>query len=197
MIILFGLAGSGKGTQGKALSEIFGWRWLSVGEAIRQAGGYEEIINNGGLIPDEDVIKLMDKQIRKAEDEGFDVILDGYPRDEAQAEYMMNTMADRIDGAVILEVPKEELYERLRLRGRDDDKEKASIDRRFEIFEQNICSILPLLEAKNIPIERVDGVGAVEDVTNRLTKVIKKFSPNATEQENDVNGGEIERSYGE
>ena len=197
MIILFGLAGSGKGTQGKALSEIFGWRWLSVGEAIRQAGGYEEIINNGGLIPDEDVIKLMDKQIRKAEDEGFDVILDGYPRDEAQAEYMMNTMADRIDGAVILEVPKEELYERLRLRGRDDDREKTSIDRRFEIFEQNICSILPLLEAKNIPIERVDGVGAVEDVTNRLTKVIKKFSPNATEQENDVNGGEIERSYGE
>ena len=45
MIILFGLAGSGKGTQGKALSEIFGWRWLSVGEAIREHGGYEEIIN--------------------------------------------------------------------------------------------------------------------------------------------------------
>ena len=72
MIILFGLAGSGKGTQGKALSEIFGWRWLSVGEAIRQHGGYEEIINNGGLIPDEDVIRLMDKQIKKAEDEGFE-----------------------------------------------------------------------------------------------------------------------------
>ena len=67
MIILFGLAGSGKGTQGKALSEIFGWRWLSVGDAIREHGGYEEIINSGGLIPDEDVIKLMDKQIKKAE----------------------------------------------------------------------------------------------------------------------------------
>ena len=197
MIILFGLAGSGKGTQGKALSEIFGWRWLSVGEAIRQHGGYEEIINNGGLIPDEDVIKLMDKQIKKSEAEGFDVILDGYPRDKEQAEYIMNNMADKIDGAIILEVPKEELYARLALRGRDDDKEKESIDRRFEIFEQNIYSILPLLESHNIPVERVDGVGKIEEVTNRLVEVVKKLNPEATEQTNDVNGGEIEKSYGE
>jgi len=197
MIILFGLAGSGKGTQGKALSEIFGWRWLSVGEAIRQAGGYEDIINNGKLIPDEDVIKLMDKQIQKSEDEGFDVILDGYPRDAEQAKYIMDTMADKVDGAIILEVPKDELYDRLALRGRDDDKEKESIDRRFEIFEQNIYSILPLLEAKNIPIERVDGVGAVDEVTDRLVEVVKKFNPSATEQLDDVNGGEIEKSYGE
>ena len=197
MIILFGLAGSGKGTQGKALSEIFGWRWLSVGEAIRQAGGYEDIINNGKLIPDEDVIKLMDKQIQKSEDEGFDVILDGYPRDAEQAKYIMDTMADKVDGAIILEVPKDELYDRLALRGRDDDKEKESIDRRFEIFEQNIYSILPLLEAKSIPIERVDGVGAVDEVTDRLVEVVKKFNPSATEQLDDVNGGEIEKSYGE
>ena len=197
MIILFGLAGSGKGTQGKALSEIFGWRWLSVGDAIREHGGYEEIINTGGLIPDEDVIRIMDKQIKKAEDEGFDVILDGYPRDKEQAEYIMNTMADKIDGAIILEVPKEELYERLALRGRDDDKEKDSINRRFEVFEQNIYSILPLLEAKNIPIERVDGVGKIEEVTERLVATVEKINPDATEQSQDVNGGEIEKSYGE
>ena len=197
MIILFGLAGSGKGTQGKALSEIFGWRWLSVGEAIRQHGGYEEIINIGGLIPDVDVIKIMDKQINKAEDEGFDVILDGYPRDKRQAEYIMDTMPSKIDGAIILEVPKEELYERLALRGRDDDKEKASIDKRFEIFEQNIYSIIPLLESHNIPIERVDGVGKIEEVTARLVDVVKRINPDATEQLNDVNGGEIEKSYGE
>ena len=197
MIILFGLAGSGKGTQGKALSEIFGWRWLSVGEAIRQAGGYEEIINQGGLIPDEDVINLMNKQIEKAEDEGFDIILDGYPRNKTQAEYIVANMADKLDGAIILEVPKEELYNRLALRGRDDDKEKASIDRRFEIFEQNIYSILPLLESKNIPIERVDGVGKIEAVTERLVEVVEKINPGATRQSDDVNGGEIEKSYGE
>ena len=197
MIILFGLAGSGKGTQGRALAEIFGWRWLSVGEAIRQTNEYDDIINQGNMIPDADVIKLMSKQISKAEDEGFDVILDGYPRDKAQAEYIMNTMADKVDGAIILEVPKEELYERLALRGRDDDKERASIDKRFEVFEQNIYSILPLLEAKNIPIERVDGVGKIEEVTARLVEVVEQMNPDATEQEQDVNGGEIEKSYGE
>lgn len=197
MIILFGLAGSGKGTQGKALSEIFGWRWLSVGEAIRQHGGYEEIINNGGLIPDEDVIRLMGKQIEKAEEEGFDVILDGYPRDRVQAEYIAENMADKIDGAIILEVPKDELLERLALRGRDDDKERDSIMRRFGIFEENIGQILPLLEAKGIPVKRVDGVGAVEEVTGRLVAVVKEFNPDATEQESDVNGEEIEKSYGE
>ena len=197
MIILFGLAGSGKGTQGKALSELFGWRWLSVGEAIRQTGGYEEIINKGNLIPDEEVIEIMNKQIEKAEAEGFDLILDGYPRDEKQAEYIAENMAEKIDGAIILEVPKEELFERLALRGRDDDKDKKSIERRFEIFEQNIDSILPLLEAKNIPIERVDGVGKIEDVTARLVTVVEKMNPDATEQVQDVNGGEIEKSYGE
>ncbi len=197
MIILFGLAGSGKGTQGKAVSELFGWRSLSVGEAIRQTGGYEEVINKGHLIPDEDVIKMMDKQINKAEDEGFDVVLDGYPRDVQQAEYIMNTMSNKINGAIILEVPKEELYQRLALRGRDDDKERESIDRRFEVFEQNIGMILPMLEAKNIPIERVNGVGDIEEVTARLVDVIKRMNPDATEQLQDVNGGEIEKSYGE
>ena len=197
MIILFGLAGSGKGTQGKALSEIFGWRSLSVCQAIRDTGGYTEATNKGELIPDEDVINLMNRQIEKAEAEGFDVILDGYPRTATQAEYIVNNMAEKIDGAIILEVPKEELFNRLELRGRDDDKEKSSIERRFEIFEQNICSILPLLNRVNIPVERVNGVGKIEDVTNRLVDVIKKFNPSAVEQINDVNGEELEKSYGE
>lgn len=197
MIILFGLAGSGKGTQGKALSEIFGWRWLSVGQAIRETHEYDEIINAGNLISDDDVIKIMNKQISKAESEGFDVILDGYPRDAVQARYLMENMPEKIDGAIILEVPKEELFERLALRGRDDDQERESIERRFEIFEQNITEILEILKAKNISIQRVDGVGTVGEVTDRLVDVVEEMVPDAREQDNDVNGGEIEHSYGE
>ena len=197
MIILFGLAGSGKGTQGKALSEIFGWKTLSVGQIIRDTGKYTEVTKAGLLIPDEDVIELMNEAIGKTEAEGFDAILDGYPRSRAQAEYIVNNMPEKIDGAIILEVPKDELYERLAIRGRDDDMDRESIDRRFEVFEQNIYSILPLLEAKNIPVERVDGVGKIEEVTARLVEVVKKINPNAIEQENDVNGDEIEHSYGE
>ena len=109
----------------------------------------------------------------------------------------MQTMADKIDGAIILEVPKEELYNRLALRGRADDLERESIDRRFEIIEQNIDQILSLLQTKNIPVERVSGLGKVEEVTARLAQVIKSMNPNAIEQQDDVNGGEIEKSYGE
>lgn len=197
MIVLFGLAGSGKGTQGKALAEIFGWRTISVGQAIRDTGKYDGIINYGKMIPDEDVIKLMSDKIAINEAEGYDTILDGFPRNTAQAQWLMDHMADKIDGAIILEVPKEELYERLALRGRDDDKDTDSIDRRFEVFEQNISSILPLFEAKNIPIEHVDGVGAIEEVTDRLVAVMQQLNPDATPQNTDVNGEEIEKSYGE
>ena len=102
MIILFGLAGSGKGTQGKALSELFGWRTFSVGQVIRDTGQYANIIDHGNLIPDDDVIRLMSEQIEKAENEGFDVILDGYPRNEYQAKWIMENMAEKIDGALRL-----------------------------------------------------------------------------------------------
>ena len=197
MIVLFGLAGSGKGTQGKALSELFGWRTLSVGQVIRDTAKYADTINHGNLIPDDDVIALMNAQIEKIEAEGFNIILDGYPRDEYQAKWIMDNMAEKIEGAIILEVPKEELYERLSLRGREDDLDKESIDRRFEIFDQNISAILPLFTEKGIEIRRVDGVGAVEAVTDRLVKVVQELVPGATIQENDVNGDEIEHSYGE
>lgn len=197
MIILFGLAGSGKGTQAKALSEFFGWRTFSVGQVIRDTGKYANITDKGGLIPDDDVISLMTEQIEKATAEGFDIILDGYPRTEYQAKWLMEHMKDDIDGAIILEVPKEELYQRLELRGREDDKDRAAIDRRFEIFEQNIEPILEQLKQNNIPVKRVDGVGEVGTITGRLIATIKELDPNATKQLADVNGEEIEKSYGE
>ena len=142
MITLFGLAGSGKGTQGRALAELFGWRWLSVGEAIRQTGGYDDIINGGNMIPDEDVVRMMSKQIDKAEAEGFDVILDGYPRNVMQTEWILKNMPGKLNGAIILEVPESELLERLALRGRDDDKERASIEKRFSIYNENIVKMV-------------------------------------------------------
>ena len=138
MIILFGLAGSGKGTQGKALSELFGWRTLSVGQVLRDTGAFAETLRKGELVNDDEVIRLMNEQIDKLEQEGFDIILDGYPRNVYQATWIMNNMAEKIDGAIILDVPKDELLERLTLRGREDDKDAASIEQRFKIFIENL-----------------------------------------------------------
>ncbi|MBQ3263917.1 nucleoside monophosphate kinase [Candidatus Saccharibacteria bacterium] len=201
MIVLFGLAGSGKGTQSKALSEIYGWRWISTGQLIRDNGNFNHLIDGGNMISDEDVTKMLERELDKTDAEGYDVILDGYPRTAAQAEWIINREKDKLYGAIILDVPKDELYNRLYQRasldGRVDDQEKSSIDRRFEIFEQNICSILPLFEAHNIPVVHVNGVGTEGEVTDRLCEVCEKLDPGAIEQNDDVNGGEIEKSYGE
>ena len=94
-------------------------------------------------------------------------------------------------------MPKDELYERLALRGRDDDLSRESVERRFEISEQNFYAISNLLKAEDIDIVKVNGVGSVEEVTNRLVDVMKEIVPGARVQTADVNGGEIERSYGE
>lgn len=197
MIILFGLAGSGKGTQGKALAELFGWRTLSVGQVLRDTGEFAETLKRGDLVDDNDVIRLMKEQMDKAEAEGFDVILDGYPRDVTQAKWMMENMPEKINGAILLDVPKEELFERIALRGREDDQDRATIEHRFDIFEKNIADMAGMLKEKGIEIVKVNGVGTVEEVTNRLVDVVMEMVPGARIQVNDVNGEEIERSYGE
>lgn len=206
MIVIFGPAGSGKSTQGRKIADTYGLRWLSVGQVLRDTGDFDEILKKGELVDDATVVELMDKQIAFADAEGMDVILDGYPRDMEQVNIMLNDSSnffDKLSGAIVLEVPKEELWERISGRGREDDTREV-VERRFEIFEQNICSILPLLIERNIPVETVNGVGDFEDVTKRITKVIQKMMPgivkvmaldNPESIENDAL--EREKSYGE
>ena len=207
MIILFGPAGSGKSTQGRTIADKYGWKWLSVGQVLRDTGEFDEILKSGELVDDMAVVKIMNEQIARAYSEGMEVVLDGYPRDKKQAEIMLadeeSEFFDKIDVAIVLEVPKDELWKRIELRGRSDDTEEV-LSRRIEIFEQNIYSILPLLEQKNIPIEKVDGVGEYEEVTERIDKVVREVMPDATEVfntedldviENDA--VEREKSYGE
>ena len=196
MIILFGLAGSGKSTQGNILAEKYGWRWLSVGQVLRDTGRFDQTLREGGLVDDNEVIRLMNKEIQRADDDGIDVILDGYPRDEYQAKWVAENMADRIDGAIWIKISKEELWKRIELRGREDDT-KDAVERRFKVVEQNICSISNLLKAKNVQIVEVDGFGKLDEVTERLSAEIEKMMPEAMVQENDVNDKNDEKSYGE
>ena len=153
------------------------------------------------MISDDDVTNLLARELDKTDADGYDVILDGYPRTAAQAEWIIDREKDKLYGAIILDVPKEELYNRLYMRagldGRVDDQEKASIDRRFEIFEENIHAILPLFEKANIPVLHANGLGDPGEVTDRVVDICQSLDPGAFTQNDDVNGGEIEKSYGE
>ena len=207
MIIFFGPAGSGKSTQGRIIADKFGWRWLSVGQVLRDAGEFDEILKKGELVDDGTVVKLMNKQIEFAEAEGMNIVLDGYPRDTKQTEIMLADKSTeffgKIDGAIVLDVPVGELWKRIEERGRSDDTEEV-VKKRFEIFEQNICSILPLLEKKNVPIFRINGLGTFDEVTERIIKVVREMMPDAPEVWKDDEADSIEndaisreKSYGE
>ena len=171
MIILFGLAGSGKSTQSEMLAEKLGRVWLSVGQVLRDTGKFTDTLNSGELVDDNVVIGLMSDKINEAFAGGKDVILDGFPRDAVQAEWVAENLADKIERAIYIDVPKEELLNRIKLRGRDDDTDE-SVKKRFEIVEQNIYTILSLLKAKNVPISHVNGVGAIEEINERLLEQI-------------------------
>jgi len=167
MVILFGLAGTGKSTHGQLLAEKHQMRWLSVGQVLRDTGQFTEVLERGELVDDDVVIKLMSKKIREIRDGGEDIILDGFPRDKYQAEWVAKNLAGEIEKAALIEVPKEELVARLMERGRADDTREAII-KRFEITEQNICSILEILGDKGVEIVKVNGQGTIEETNAKL-----------------------------
>jgi adenylate kinase len=90
-IVLLGAPGAGKGTQCKNIVDQYGLLHLSSGDILRQerAAGTElgkkakSYMDSGGLVPDEIIIEMMIRAIRKAPDAGF--LLDGFPRTVSQA----------------------------------------------------------------------------------------------------------------
>lgn len=200
MIILFGPAGSGKSLQGQLIAKKYGWKWLSVGQLLRDQNdpAINEELKGGELFDDEVVTKLMHDAIEKAEANGTEIVLDGYPRDEWQTQWMINNGdTKKIDGAVVLNVSEDELWKRIEKRKRSDDTRDV-VNRRWEIFEQNIYSILPLLEKENVKITTINGVGEIDEVTARIEDVLSGWGvlDGTAIVGSEARGGN-EKSYGE
>jgi len=122
-IVLLGAPGSGKGTQAKKLQEEFGWPQISTGDLLRSAvaAGTElgnkvkAVMDAGELVSDDLVLGLIEERIG-ASDASGGFILDGYPRNPAQAgdlEKVLERMRLSIDAAVLMNVPFEILMKRL------------------------------------------------------------------------------------
>lgn len=167
MIILMGLAGSGKSTQGQKLAEFTGMVWLSAGQVLRNSGQFDEILNRGELVDDMLTVEIMAQEMAKVVREGKNVILDGFPRDAEQATWMADNIAEVIEGIIIIEVPKDELLRRLAARGRSDDTEET-IMQRFAITEQNMGKIAAILGEKGVRTTVIDGTGTPDEVFRRL-----------------------------
>jgi adenylate kinase len=176
MIIFFGPAGSGKSMQGQLLAARYGWRWLSSGQMFRDAGDAKILahLKTGELMPDAVANQVVFAALDKAHtcDDIDRVVLDGYPRTTEQAKALVDHEQTRcgqngVAMCVVLEVPKSEIVERLKKRGRAEDAADA-IERRLQIHRGEIYPLLDFFNKLGVPIEHIEGVGTVGEVHDRI-----------------------------
>ncbi|MGB7521267.1 MAG: adenylate kinase [Spirulinaceae cyanobacterium] len=179
-IIFLGPPGAGKGTQAQKLAQLLGIPHISTGEILRgvikentplgkKAQGY---VDRGELVPDELILDLIKERLNQGDNvKGW--ILDGFPRNVEQAEFLDNLLDDLQQSAgyvVNLEVPKEQLITRLLQRGRRDDTEET-IRRRLEVYQEETAPVLDYYRTRN-SLKSVDGNLLPEEVTNSLEKIV-------------------------
>lgn len=175
-IVLLGIQGAGKSTQGNLLSKQLSLPYLSTGHIFREIakektelGRYvKEMINAGSLIPDEKTIDIVTTYLdRKEYSHGF--ILDGFPRTLTQAKSFSNV--DKVFQFVISD--QEALW---RLAHRDevrDDNTIQAIKKRIELFHTFTTPVVNYYE-KQDKILIIDGQKSIEEVNNEVLKSLGK-----------------------
>ena len=174
-IILMGIQGSGKSTQGNLLAEKLGFPYLSSGHIFRDMaqektplGRYmKETLNAGYLIPDEKTVPIIEEYLSKPEyAKGY--ILDGFPRTVPQAEAFTNG----VDKVFYLKVSDKEALWRLSDRsdeGVREDNTLQAIRKRIKLFHDLTEPVLEHYRAKARLIE-IDGEKSVEVVHQEILK---------------------------
>jgi adenylate kinase len=172
-LILLGIQGSGKSTQGNILSQKLEVPYLSTGHIFREMakektpwGRYiKETLNAGVLIPDEQTISIVQEYLKKQEyNKGY--ILDGFPRTLIQAQKFQNG----VDKLIYLKVSDKEALWRLSGRldeGIREDNTLQAIRKRIQSFHDNTEPVLDLYRQKGKLLE-VDGEKHIEEVTAQI-----------------------------
>ncbi|HVZ58222.1 MAG TPA: nucleoside monophosphate kinase [Patescibacteria group bacterium] len=178
-IILIGIQGAGKSTQGKLLSEKLHIPYLSTGHIFRELakehtplGRYiKETMNAGYLIPDEKTLTIVSEYLHRPEYvKGY--ILDGFPRTVHQAQQFENG----IDYVFYLKVSDKEALWRLSYRtgseadGREDDTLSA-IRKRIDLFHTHTEPVIDHYRHHH-KLKEVDGEQSIEHIHQQIMSVI-------------------------
>jgi adenylate kinase len=179
-VVLLGPPGAGKGTQAEKLEEKLGIPQISTGDLFRHNIGEgtklgleaKRYLDAGDLVPSELTNQLVDDRLNDADvAKGF--ILDGYPRSVEQAK-ALHTMLDRrglsLDAVLELRVSEDELFQRLKGRGRADDTDDV-IRNRMKVYRDETA---PLLEYYRDELKTVDAVGTLDEVFARALHALGK-----------------------
>lgn len=184
-IVLFGPPGAGKGTQSNFLIEKYGLMHLSTGDLLRAEIKSEselglqakDLMDAGQLVPDDVVIGMI-RNTMEANLGAKGFIFDGFPRTKAQAEALDNMLDSKnepITAMLALEVPEEELIKRLLGRGatsgRSDDQDESIIRNRIREYATKTAPLKDYYTAQG-KFKAINGVGGLEEITERLVKAI-------------------------
>lgn len=182
-LVLFGGPGSGKGTQSAKLIDNYGLYHISTGEVLRDhiKRGTElgkiadEIISKGQLLPDDLMIKILDEELDQNAKGVNGVIFDGFPRTIPQAkalEELLSKRGEKLDAVIGLEVPEEELTQRLLNRGKETgraDDNTETIKRRLEVYHNQTEPLRKHYTGTGMYMP-VDGVGIVDEIFDRISE---------------------------
>ncbi|WP_299519353.1 adenylate kinase [uncultured Serinicoccus sp.] len=190
-LILLGPPGAGKGTQAAHVSAAHGIPAISTGDIFRANIKDEtdlglqvkQITASGGYVPDEITNAIVrDRLARPDAATGF--LLDGYPRTTGQVEALDEMLGDaghQLDVVVELTVDTDEVVQRLLARaqeqGRADDTEDV-IRERMRMYAEETAPLAAHYKARGL-LRRVDGMGAVEEVTDRIEAALSQVPPPA------------------
>jgi adenylate kinase len=187
-VLLLGLQGSGKGTQGKRLADEYGLAYIGTGDMLRAAVAagtplgrrVQPILESGALVPDDLMVELIADRI--SQDDALDgFVLDGFPRTYGQAEALDRMLSDiDRDLTVVfeLQVPHDVAVDRLRKRaddeGRSDDTPEA-IERRIGLYNSETAPLLEHYRARGKLIG-IHGDRPVNQVFRELQDALEQLA---------------------
>lgn len=210
-IIMLGAPGAGKGTQAKMIAEKYKIPHVSTGDIFRMniKNGTElgmeakKYMDQGLLVPDELTVRILLDRVAK-EDCKDGYVLDGFPRTIPQAEVLedaLNKLGDKIDYAIDVEVPDENIIRRMGGRraclscgatyhiehvppkkegvcdecGQPlvlrDDDKPETVQNRLRVYQEQTQPLIEFYTERNV-LKTVDGTQDMQDVFNAIVEIL-------------------------